>query len=428
MSLPASDGLDGIERRSTAERTESAEDPHRVGIEQLDAPVERCAQRALAFRQIACAARQQRETLAEAGGRPFRPERPHSSRSELEREWKPVESSTDARDRTGVLVGDREERIGRVHPLDVEADGRDVLDALGRVGAEVGHRQRLHSVDPLARDAQWCAARRDHAKLVGCIEQASQVDGRVEHLLEVVEDEQHRLLAERGDHGLDRVPSRRLARAEGVRHRGDDEGRIGDGREVDEDGPNLGGDSARRRERKPRLPGPAGSGERHEPDLRARQEAGQGYDLELAADERRRVGRELVPLRLGRWRRAQVELRILAEDLLLEAAQLGGGLQTELVEGCARVPVRRQRVGLPAGAVEREHLPGAECLAMRVLGDERFELGSEQRVASRVEVDRDPRLERGEPCVVEPRRLGLGEGLVAEVRERRTAPEGQRFA
>ena len=96
--------------------------------------------------------------------------------------------------------------------------------------------------------------------------------------------------------------------------------------------------------------------------------------------------------------RASVELRILVEDCPFESSQRRPGLDPELLdERLPRRPVRRQRVGLPARAVEREHQLAAQSLAQRVLGDECFELGNELGCATEREVgvDADPRARRG---------------------------------
>ena len=61
-------------------------------------------------------------------------------------------------------------------------------------------------------------------------------------------------------------------------------------------------------------------------------------------------------------------------------------------------PVGLERIRLPARAVEREHRAGRrKPLAVRVLGDERLELGHELRMAAELEVGVDPALERDEP-------------------------------
>ena len=59
-------------------------------------------------------------------------------------------------------------------------------------------------------------------------------------------------------------------------------------------------------------------------------------------------------------------------------------------------------------------------------GRERVELARERAVAARVEVGVDPRLQRGQPRLLEPRRLRLRERLEGEVGECLPAPERER--
>ena len=181
-----------------------------------------------------------------------------------------------------------------------------------------------------------------------------------------------------------------------------------------------------RGERKPRLARPARAGERHESDLGTREEACDGRDLALASHERRRVGRERTGLWLRRRRRrGELELGVLAEDALLERAQLGRRLEPELVEGGASVAVRGERVGLTAGAVEGEHLLRPESLTVRVLCDERLDLRRDDVVPPGVEIRFDSGLERGESRVLEASGLGLRERFVGDVGQRGAAPERQ---
>ncbi len=121
------------------------------------------------------------------------------------------------------------------------------------------------------------------------------------------------------------------------------------------------------------------------------------------------------------------ERLVLAEDRGLELAELRAGVDAELLdEGLARGAVGGERVGLPAGAVEREHELRARPLAEWLRGDERLELGDELRVAPEREVGLDPLLERDGAQLLEPGDLGLRERLVEEVGERRAAPERER--
>ena len=134
--------------------------------------------------------------------------------------------------------------------------------------------------------------------------------------------------------------------------------------------------------------------------------------------------------RRPRERRLLEEQRlVLAQDRGLELAELGAGVDAELLdERLARGAVGGERVGLAARAVEREHELRARALAQRLGGDQRLELGDELGVAPEREIRLDPLLERDGAQLLEPRDLGLGERLVEEVGERRAAPERERLA
>ena len=134
---------------------------------------------------------------------------------------------------------------------------------------------------------------------------------------------------------------------------------------------------------------------------------------------RRRTAR-----RRGRGRRQR---RVVLEHAPLERAQLGGGLEAELVERAAGVAVRGERVRVAPRAVEGEDQLCLESLAVRVRCDEPLELADERRVPARGEIVVDAGFERGEPALVEPCRGRQREGLVREVGERGTAPERERL-
>ena len=133
---------------------------------------------------------------------------------------------------------------------------------------------------------------------------------------------------------------------------------------------------------------------------------------------RRRAGAARAPRSsAGSWR------RIACSSCL----QLLARLEPELVgELALRLAVGAERLGLPAGAIEREHQLAAQPLAQRMLGDERVELADQLRVPARGEIGVDPLLERRPAQLLEPRDLGLRERLVGEVGERRAAPQRQR--
>ena len=92
----------------------------------------------------------------------------------------------------------------------------------------------------------------------------------------------------------------------------------------------------------------------------------------------------------------------------------------------ACVGVRRERVGLPPGAVEREDELAPQPLAEWVRPHELFELRHELRLASEGELGVDPVLDDAQAKLLEPCDLRLGERLVRELRQGRAAPEGER--
>ena len=86
----------------------------------------------------------------------------------------------------------------------------------------------------------------------------------------------------------------------------------------------------------------------------------------------------------------RLERGVLAQDRLLELAQLRPGLEPQLlVERAPSVAVGLERVRLPACAVEGEHELGARALVEGTLGDRRLQLGDELGVAAQLELGVD---------------------------------------
>jgi hypothetical protein len=119
----------------------------------------------------------------------------------------------------------------------------------------------------------------------------------------------------------------------------------------------------------------------------------------------------------------------LAQHRLLERPQLLAGLEPELAdEEVARLAVRRQRVGLSARAVEREHELAAQPLAQGVLRDETLRLRHELRVPPEREIGIDAILERSEAQLLQPLDVDAGERLERQIGERTAAPQRERLA
>src|SRR6185369_10076451 len=107
---------------------------------------------------------------------------------------------------------------------------------------------------------------------------------------------------------------------------------------------------------------------------------------------------------------------VLPQHRLLQLPQLRAGLDAELVHvQLARLAVELERVGLPPGAVQREHQERAWTLTQRLARDQLLELRNDRlaRLDRRVE----PVFVRLHPQLLEM----CGDGL------RRSAPERKRF-
>jgi hypothetical protein len=123
-----------------------------------------------------------------------------------------------------------------------------------------------------------------------------------------------------------------------------------------------------------------------------------------------------------------VQRRILAQDRLLQLAQLAAGLQAAFLdERAPELRVGRERLGLAPRAVQREHQLRAQALAQRVAAGDGRELTRQLGVTAALEVGIDPGLERIEPQLVEIADRLLGERLGLEVRQRSTAPQPERL-
>ncbi len=152
-----------------------------------------------------------------------------------------------------------------------------------------------------------------------------------------------------------------------------------------------------------------------------------GRRTETAAQARaRRAERPARPRAVGYAR--SVERRVLSQDPPFEQPQLGARLEPELVERGARGAVGLERLRLPARPVERQHQLPAQPLALRLLRDQDLELADELGVTAEREVGLDPLLERRQPQILQPPGLDPRERLLAELRQRRPAPQAERLA
>ena len=150
----------------------------------------------------------------------------------------------------------------------------------------------------------------------------------------------------------------------------------------------------------------------------------------FAAAERLEAGRQIASARnvadtrLG----SQLERRILVEDLALQLTELYRRFEAELVvEAAAEVVVDRERVGVPAGPVEREHPLPVQALTQREPRDLGLQLTDQLCVAALHQLRLDAILETHQAQLVEMVALDSREGL-AELGERLAAPEPEGVA
>jgi hypothetical protein len=128
--------------------------------------------------------------------------------------------------------------------------------------------------------------------------------------------------------------------------------------------------------------------------------------------------------------RARRRHRLLAaEDVVVEAFQHRARPQPQLpAERLPQALELGERLGLPAAAVQGEHLAAAQALPERMRPHPLGEHVGELRVPPEVELGLGPVLERGQPQVGEPGRLRRGQRQVRQLGQRVAAPQLQGLA
>ena len=184
------------------------------------------------------------------------------------------------------VVVEGEARRDLSRPLDEQAHCR---------GAPVAVLREAETLDvehPLALDVEPLPRRRQELDVRGALDHLAQKPGAVDQMLEVVEHEQRRALAEVVEQLLLRREAAVRAVDGELDRLGDgrrEEVRRGDGGERDEvDAVRVAVDAASGGlEREPRLAGPARADEREQAALRVLQQPVDRFELRRAADERR---------------------------------------------------------------------------------------------------------------------------------------------
>ena len=270
--VAAGDGLGGLQREAPREDGEAAQQRLLVVGEELVAPVDGRLQGAVAGERGAAPVGEQAEAIVEPRRDLRDREHPRARRRELDGERDAVEPLAD--------LGHH----GRVVAL-----ARALLEESDRLGRD----QRRHAEGVLAGEAQRLAAGGQDREIGAVAEQAIREPARrVEEVLAVVEDEEHAPAPQRRHQHVEGRAPRRVVHAQDRGHRGHQEDRIGERRELDE--PGAAGEIAREIGRhlhgQPRLPDAARPGERDQPGRAdARGDLAQLLD---AADERRERARD----------------------------------------------------------------------------------------------------------------------------------------
>ena len=111
----------------------------------------------------------------------------------------------------------------------------------------------------------------------------------------------------------------------------------------------------------------------------------------------------------------------------MRGPQVLAGIDAELVgEQMPSLLVRRERLGLPPGGVQRGHPQGDQALAQGIARAQSLELGHRFVVTTEGDVRREEVLAGREVELLESGLLGGGEWRARHVIERRAAPQGER--
>src|SRR4051794_34642131 len=261
VDVRLADRLGGLERAAADEHREPGEDTLLLDAQQLVAPRNRRPERPLALRRIPWASNEDRQTPVQAAQQVADGKRLHARRGELYREGKAVEASADLDD--GVFV--REVRLDRGRPLHEERLGLALAQRGDRILVLAGKVQRLPAGDQRLQPGK-------------SREQVAEPRRGVEHLLEVVEDQQQppvRHLLDDRVAGPDRARDRRqheLGIAQALQ------------RDPEHAVRRVGGEVRRQLNGEPRLPGSARAGQRYE-SMRA-EEPARLVELLPAPDQR----------------------------------------------------------------------------------------------------------------------------------------------
>ena len=292
------DRLGIFEVPAAHEDRETPEQCSRVRVQQVMAPVDGAPQCPLAVGAIGRGRLQQVKAMPQARQQGLRWQQLDARRRQLDGQRQAVEADADLDDGGSVRGRQREVRPDRPR---AQHEQRHRLGCQQRIEVKLAagsrERQRRHRHLLLSRDVQGRPAGDDDLEVAGPAQQPGhRVRGR-EHLLEVVEHEQHVTVGDAVHEGLHRASADHLLEAQhlpdGRRH----QLRVADGGQRHEHGTiaEVGLRATRDLHRQACLAGAAGTGQRQQPG--GGQQPPGAFDLPLAADEGGDLGGQLLEAR-----------------------------------------------------------------------------------------------------------------------------------
>ena len=378
------DRLGGREVAAAGEHRQPFEDALLVVEEQLVAPVDDGPQRLLAGQRGARPAGEQAEPVVEPGGDLRDRERPGAGGGQLDGERQPVEPGADVGDDAVGVVG--EVRAARRPPGRGPGRGaRRRRRASGGTGQMVSPPTRSPS-RLVARSRRPGQRRsRSSATSAAVVITCSQLSSTSSSSRSPITS-------------ASRFGSGR-SRADG--DRGGNAGGVADGSQLDQA-------AAERRARRPRRarprgragscpprPGPTSVTKRCSANSAVRSRSSASRPTSgVSASGMRRAGSGAPVAAPGPAAAGGASEGSWAEDRRLQPAQLRARFEAELLaQELAALLEDPERVGLPPGAVQREHQQPAEPLAQRMGGDELLELDDGPLVATELELEVEPLLD-----------------------------------
>ena len=268
--------------------------------------------------------------------------------------------------------------------------------------------ERRDRVLLLTRDLERAAAAGQDGEVRAGRQQLVDRCAGPDHLLEVVEHDQHALGADVVDEALDRRATAAIRQHEGLRDRRGHQLRVADGCQLDE--PHAVGVVAQSAsgdlEAEARLPGAARPGEGQQAVIR--QQSADGVDLRVAAEERRQAGRKVVRRRVEGADRGEV-VQQPTDDELPEALRMLEVLEPVLAEVAQLDAVGEGVLHQRAGRVRQQHLPAVRD-ARDAAGpvDVEADIGLRRQAGlAGVQADADPHLGVLGPRLRRQRTLGV---------------------